>query len=178
MVGGKHNVSVYYVDVYAPDLSGVVLCNPFKWDILWIISDPKSCYFCVCINSKTNFIPQPQEQKSCRRHTQCSSTLCGWLCTQPIWCCPLQPFQMRYFVFNMSDIKPCFFVRLPQQRNEILFLNHRNSKVVGGKHNLLVHYVNASAPNPSGVVLWNPFKWNILLFISDQNLVVVVCVHQ
>ena len=47
-----------------------------------------------------NFITQPHEQKSCRRQTECSNTLwgCGCLCNQPILCCLLQPFQMRYFV--------------------------------------------------------------------------------
>ena len=39
----------------------------------------------------------------------------------------------------------------------ISFLNHRNRKVVGGKHNVLVHYVDASASDPSGVVHCNPF---------------------
>ena len=34
--------------------------------------------------------------------------------------------------------------------NQILFLNHRNRKVVGSKHNVLVHYVDVSAPDPSG----------------------------
>ena len=47
VVGGKHNVLVHYVDVCAPDSSGVVLCNPFKCDVLLFISDQKSCYFCV-----------------------------------------------------------------------------------------------------------------------------------
>ena len=51
-------------------------------------------------------IPQPQEQKSLRRQTQCSRTLCGCLCTWHIWCCPLQPFQMRYFAVH-SDRKSC-----------------------------------------------------------------------
>ena len=45
------------------------------------------------------------------------------------------------------------------------FCNHKNRKVVGGKHNVLVLYVDASAPNPSDIVLCNPFKWDILLFI-------------
>ena len=41
----------------------------------------------------------------------------------------------------------------------ILFLNHRNRKDVGGKHNLLVHYVDVSAPNPFGIVVFcHPFK--------------------
>ena len=48
VVGGKHNVLVLYVNVYAPDSAGAVFCNPFKWDILWFISGQKSCYFCAC----------------------------------------------------------------------------------------------------------------------------------
>jgi hypothetical protein len=39
----------------------------------------------------------------------------------------------------------------------ITFRNHRNRKVVGGKHNVLVHYVDVDVPDPSGVVLCNPF---------------------
>ena len=42
----------------------------------------------------------------------------------------------------------------------IFFHNHMYKKVVGGKHNVLVHYVDDCAPNLSGVVLYN-----ILLFI-------------
>ena len=105
VVWGKHNVLVHYVDASAPNPSGVIFCNPFKWDIVLFISDPKSCFFSV------------------------SSTPAKW----------------------------------------ILFLNHRNKKVVGGEHNGLVHYVDVSAPNPAGVVLWNPLKWDILWFISDQK---------
>ena len=51
----------------------------------------------------------------------------------------------------------------------ISFRNHRDRKVVGGKHNSLILYVNASASNLSGFVLCNPFKWDILWFISDQK---------
>ena len=42
----------------------------------------------------------------------------------------------------------------------ILFLNHRNRKVVGGKHNVLVHYLNVCAPDPAQLVLSSatPFK--------------------
>ena len=42
--------------------------------------------------------------------------------------------------------------------NQILFLNHMSRKVVGGKHNVLVHYVNVSVQGPFGAVLSNPFK--------------------
>ena len=41
---------------------------------------------------------------------------------------------------------------------QISFLNHKNGKVVGGKHNVLVHYADFSAPNQFGVVLCNPFR--------------------
>ena len=30
VVGGIQNVLVHYLNVYAPDLSDVILCNPFK----------------------------------------------------------------------------------------------------------------------------------------------------
>ena len=33
--------------------------TPFKWYILWFISDWNPCYFCACHKSKMNFIPQP-----------------------------------------------------------------------------------------------------------------------
>ena len=41
---------------------------------------------------------------------------------------------------------------------QILFLNHMDRKVVGGKHNVLVHYVDVCAPDSSSVVFCNPFK--------------------
>ena len=41
---------------------------------------------------------------------------------------------------------------------QILFRNHMNRKLVDGKHNVLIQYVDASAPDSSGVVLCNTFK--------------------
>ena len=108
VVGGKHNVLVYYENASASNSEGVVLCSPFKWDIL--------CSF--LIENVVIFVP---------------STTAKW----------------------------------------ISFRNHRNRKVVGGKHNVLVHYVDASAPNPSGVVLCNPFIWDILWFIYFWSKIVV-----
>ena len=35
----------------------------------------KNLVFCACNSSETNFIPQPQEQESCRRLTQFANTL-------------------------------------------------------------------------------------------------------
>ena len=104
LVGGKHNILVHFVNVCASDPSGVVICNPFKWDILWFILT-KNLDFCV------------------------PTTLA----------------------------------------KQILFHNHMNKNVVGGKNNVLIHYTDASAPDPEGVVCCNTFKWDILWFISDQK---------
>ena len=76
--------------------------QPFqmRYFVFVFFSNQNFYCFCVCNNSKQDFMPQPQEQLTCRRHTQYSSTLCGCLCTLPIWCCPVQPFYMRYFVVH------------------------------------------------------------------------------
>ena len=92
VVGGKHNVLVHYMDFCAPDLAGIVFCNPFKWDVLWFILI-KNLVICV-------------------------------------------PTQLA---------------------KGILFLNHMNRKVVGGTHNVLVHYVDICAPS-----LFN--KHNVLVY--------------
>ena len=78
---------------------------------------------------------------------------------------------MRYFVVHFwSKIMlqvvcvPSTTVPSPPAK-WILFLNHRNRKVVGGKHNVLIHYLDICAPDPSSVVLCNLFIWDILWFI-------------
>ena len=97
VVEGNYNVLVYYADASAPVLSNVVLWNPFKWDILWFILI-KNLVACVSTTLAKRIYSSTIWTKKCRRQTQCSSTLFGFMCTWPIWCCPLQPFQMRYFV--------------------------------------------------------------------------------
>ena len=82
------------MDVSAPSSSGVVLCNPFKWDIL---------LFIILIENHVIFV--------------CATTA-----------------------------------------NRISFHNHNKRKVVGGKHNVLVHYVDVSATDSSSIVICNPFK--------------------
>ena len=57
----------------------------------------------------------------------------------------LQPFQMRYFVV-LFDQKSCYFCVPTTLAKQFFFCNHNNKKVVEGKHNVLVHYVEASAP--------------------------------
>ena len=88
------------------------------------------------------------------------------------WCCPLQPFQMRYFVF-ISNQKSCYLCAYHIGKH-ISFRNHMNKKVVVGKHNVLVHYGDISEPDPSGVVVCNPFKWDILCSFLIKNLVIFV----
>ena len=137
------------------------------------ISDQKSCYFCACNNSKPDFIPQPQKQKNCRRQTQCSSTLCGYCApglSGVVLCNPFKWDILCSFLIKNLVI----FVRATTA-NWISFHNHRNRKVVGGKRNVLLHYVDVSAPDPSGVVLCNPFKWDIVCpFLIKNHLVVFV----
>ena len=148
--------------------------KPFQMRYLVVHFDQKSCYYlCAYHISKTNFIQQPHEQKCCRRQTQWSSTLCGCFCTCLIWCCPMEPFQMRYLVVHF-DQKSCFICVPTTLARQILFSNHRNKKVVGGNYNVLVLYADASASDPAGVVLFNTFKWYILWFILIKNLVVCV----
>ena len=122
VVGDKHNVLVHYVHVSAPNPSGYWCCplQPFYMRYFVFISDQKSsCCFCAFHNSEMNLILQPHDQKSCKRQTQCSSTICGCLCTWPIWCCPLQPFYLRYFVVPFWSKIILLFVCLPKQWNEI-----------------------------------------------------------
>ena len=112
--GRKHNVLEPYVNVCALDHSGVVICNPFKWDILWFI----------LINNLVFCVP---------------TTLAKW----------------------------------------ILFRNYMIKKVVGGVHNVLAHYVNVCAPDPFGIGLCNPFKWDILCsFLIRKIMLFFVCLPQ
>ena len=112
VVGGKHNILVHYADAITSNLSGVVLSNPFRWDI------------------------------------------CGsFLIKNLVVCVPSKPAKW------------------------ISFHNHMNRKVVGGKHNVLVYYKNASAPDSSGVVHCNSIILDILWFILFENLVFLCLPH-
>ena len=53
-------------------LSNEIFCGSFLTKNYVVII----YYLCAYHISKTNFIPQLQEQKSGRRQTQCSNTLC------------------------------------------------------------------------------------------------------
>ena len=75
LVGGIHNDLVHYVNVYAPNSSSIVLCNPSKWDILWFILIKKLDVFVPTTTAKRILFCN-KWTKSCRRLAQCSNTLC------------------------------------------------------------------------------------------------------
>ena len=103
--------------------------------------------FCAIHNSIMNFIPQPQVQKSCRRQTQCSSILCTCLCIQPIWCCPLQPIQIRCFFVSACHKSKMNFITQPQEQKSCRRQTQCSNTLC-----------DASATKLFGVVLCNPFK--------------------
>ena len=56
VIGGKHNVLAHYVNVFAPDSSGAVLCNTFKSDILLCVHIhliSLNCMLCVSLHCET-----------------------------------------------------------------------------------------------------------------------------
>ena len=94
------------------------------------------------------------------------------LCYDVVCVCTFKLFlQMRLLFINflVKNLVVCVRASTAEQ---ILFLNHRNRKVVGGTHNVLVHYVDGCAPHLhlSGVVLCNPFIWdNLVLFFLPRQ---------
>ena len=91
----------------------------------------------------------------------------SWYCVHTVCACVHSScfFRWDIFLFISGRKSGCVCV-CALTAKKILFLNHRNRKVVGGAHNVLVHYIDDFAPNLSGVVLCNPFIWFLLLFIS------------
>ena len=125
--------------------------QPFQMRYFVVHFDSKSCCLCAFLNSEMNFIPQPQEKKSCRRQTQCSITLCGCQCNQPIWCCPLKPIQMRYFVFHFWSKIMLLFLCLPHQQNE--FHSGTTSTEKLQEANTMFQYYNQMLVHPTHLVL-------------------------
>ena len=175
-IGGKHDVLVHYVDVSAPNSEGVVLCNPFKWDILWfILIENHVVVFVPSIAAKwISFRNHKTRKVVGGKHSvlvlyvnaSASNPSCFVLCN---------PFKWDIF-YSFLIKNQVVVVCVPSTPwKQILYINHRNRKVVGVKHNVLVHFVNASAPDQAGVVLINPFKWEFLWFILIENLFIFVC---
>ena len=94
-----------------------------------------------------------------------------------IFCCPLFliqtkscwmcAFHNKYGSFLIKNHRVVYVPSTPAKW--ISFHNQKNRKVVGGKHNFLVHYLDICAPDPSGVVLCNPLyeiAWVQNIYIS------------
>ena len=130
MVGGKHNVLLHNVNacahltqlvLFSATLSNEIFCGSFLVQNHVVICVPTT-------SAKRIFFQQPHKQKSCGRQTECSSTLCEYLCTWLIWCCHLKPSQMRYFVVHLWS-KILLFVCLPQQQNEFYLASTGTEKL-------------------------------------------------
>ena len=175
VIGGKHNVLINSMDASAPNPSGLVLCNPFKWDILWFILI-KNLVICVptTLAKQILFLNHMNKKVVGGKHNilvhyvdVCAPNLfVVVLCNTFKW-------DILWFILIKNLV---IFVPTTIEK-QILFLNHRNKKVVEGKHNFLVHYVDVCAPNLFSVVLCNPFIWDILWFIFVKNLVNLCAYH-
>ena len=146
--------------------------QPFQMRYFVVHFDWKSCYLCAYHNSKTNFIPQPHGHKCCRRQRQCSSTLCGCLCTWLIWCCPLQPFQMRYGVVHFDQKSYCLCA---YHISKLYFIPQPHEQKNGWRQ------PQCSNTLCGGICTWlnkwffcNPFKWDIVWFILTKILDICV----
>jgi hypothetical protein len=125
MVGGKHNVLVYYRNVCAPDPSDVVLCNPFIQDILWFILIKNHV---ICVHSTTadcNLFNNHRNRK-----------LVGG------------NYNVLVYYKNANAPNPEGAVLCNTFKYCNLSNKHRNRKLVEGNYNVLVHYKNANSLNP------------------------------
>ena len=158
------------MDASASNPSGAGLCNPFIWDILWFILIENHV---VCVPSTT------AKWISFRNHRN-RKFLGGKHNVLVLYVDASAPNSSSVVLWNPFKWNICLLILIKNHVvcvpwttvKVISFCNHRSRKVVGGKHNVLVLFVDASAPNSSGVVLWNPFKWDILLFILIINRLV------
>ena len=161
------------MDASAPDSEGVVFCKAFKWDtVLFIlienlvVSVPSTTADCNLFNNHRNRKVVGGKHNVLLLYldvsTPCPSG--GVLCN---------PFK-RDILCSFLIKKSCCFLCACHKSKWILYLNQRNRKVVGGKQNVLVHYMDISAPDPFGIVLCNPFKWDILCSFLIKNHVVCV----
>ena len=150
----------YFKVIFVPTTSRVVLCT-CRW----------MCCLFATHDRQRQFI-WFQHKKICTGvctgglHNHCYVMI---LCAHSVCVCTFKLFlEMRYFVVHFWSKIRCVCV-CALTAKQILFLNHRNRKVVGGAHNVLVHYIDDFAPNLSGVVLCNPFIW-IFCCCSFQNI--------
>ena len=134
------------------------------WFCLFISGQKSGC-LCAFINSKMKFIHWPQEQKSFGTEKFWEANTMFWytegiLVHQLVWFCLIHFWSKIWLLLCACINSKTNFIHQPQEQ-----------KSCRSTHNDLVHYVDDCAHNLSGIVLCNPFIWDMLLFISDQNLV-------
>ena len=156
VAGGKHKILVHYVDVCTPNLFGVVLWNPFKWDILWFILIKTLFIFVPATKAKWILFFNHRNRKVAGGKPNILVHYVDVFAPNLFGVVLWNPFKWDILWFIL--IKTLFIFVPATKAKWILFCNHRNRKVVGGKHNVLVHYVDVCAPNLFGVVLCNPLS--------------------
>ena len=150
----------------------IVLCNPFKWDILLfilvenlVICVPTTTADCNLFNNHRNKKVVGGNYNVLVHYLDVFAPASSGVV---LW----NPF--KWYILWFILIKN-LVVCVPAMISKwISFRNQRNKKVVGGNYNVLVHYADASAPDSEGVVCCNPFIWDILWFILIKNLVICV----
>ena len=173
VVGGNYNVLVYYKNASAPGLESVVLCNTFKWDILLFILVKN---LVVCVHTTT------ADCKLFNNH-RIKKVVGGNCNVQVNYANASTPNPEGVVLYNTFKWDILLFILIENlvvcvhttTANCNLFNNHRNKKVVGGNYIVLVHYQNASAPSPEGVVLCNTHKWDILLGVHIHFKISKMC---
>ena len=87
--------------------------------------------------------------------------LCHACWVMMLWLCVYSRcfFKWDVLLFISGQKSGCLCACIISTAKQILIINHRNRKVVGGTHNVLIHDVDDFLPNLSGVVHWNPFIW-------------------
>ena len=170
VVGGKHNVLVHYVDVSAPNPSGVVLWIPFRWDILYsFLIKNHHIVFVPSTAAKWISFHNHKDRKVVGGKDNVLILYVTAIASNPSSVVLCNPFKWDILCSYLIKNHLVIFVHATTA-NRIPFCNRRNRKVVGGKHNILIHYLDVSAPDSSGYVLCNPFKWDILCSYLLKNV--------
>ena len=156
---GNHNILVNYAEVCAPDSTSVVLCNPFKWDIVWFILTKNHTVCVPTTLAKHILFLNHMNRKVVRgnHNVLIHNAEVYAPDSKSVFLCNPFKWDISWFILIKNHVT---FVPTTLGKR-ILFCNHSNKKVVGGMHNVLVHFMDVCAPDSSDIVLCNPFKWDI-----------------
>ena len=160
VVGGKHNFLVHYLNVSAPDPSVTVV--QFHW---------KSCYFVPSTTAKQILFLNHRNRKVVGGTHNVLVLYMDASATGLFDAVLCNPFKWDILLFILIENHVVCVPSTPAKW--ILFRNHKNRKVVGDKHNVLVHYVDGDAPKPIWCCPLQHFQMGCFVFISDQKLSVI-----